>query len=99
MTRRSKAQWRTLFAEHDASGLSAAVFCRERSLCPKYFSIRKRQLGWPKTTSSSFVAVKPVAESAAPSVPQNSPSDIALRIVDVRLSADQLSQVLQRILR
>jgi len=44
MTRRTQAQWRELFREQDTSGLSAAAFCRARGVCPKYFSLRRRQL-------------------------------------------------------
>jgi len=44
--KRTEPEWRTLFAEHAASGLSAAAYCRQHQLCPKYFSLRRRQLGW-----------------------------------------------------
>ena len=44
MNKRSKSDWQTLFAEHEVSGLSAAAFCRERDLNPKYFSLRRKQL-------------------------------------------------------
>jgi len=62
MTRRSPTQWRALFREQEASGLKASAFCRSRGLCPKYFSLRRRQLlaapgdALP-TTASSFVPV------------------------------------------
>jgi hypothetical protein len=46
MVKRSESEWRLLFAEHAASGLTANRFCREHRLCPKYFSLRKKQLGW-----------------------------------------------------
>ena len=63
MTRRSQAQWRELFREQDGSGLSAAAFCRGRGVCPKYFSLRRRQLssgavsGDVAATTSAFVPV------------------------------------------
>lgn len=44
MARRSQAQWRELFREQEASGLNAAAFCRAHGVCPKYFSLRRRQL-------------------------------------------------------
>ena len=44
MTRRTRTQWQALFNEYDQSGLTAAAFCREKKLCPKYFSLRRRQL-------------------------------------------------------
>ncbi len=45
MKKRTVEEWRVLFAEHTESGLSAAAFCREHGLCPRYFSLRRRQLG------------------------------------------------------
>lgn len=44
MTRRTQAQWRELFEEQAASGLNASAFCQARGVCPKYFSLRRRQL-------------------------------------------------------
>lgn len=63
MTRRSPTQWRALFREQEASGLNASSFCRSRSLCPKYFSLRRRQLSAGlesdalPATGSAFVPV------------------------------------------
>lgn len=48
---RSKEQWQQLFAEHATSGLSVRQFCRHKKLCSKYFSLRKKQLGWHKSAS------------------------------------------------
>ena len=65
MNKRTIAQWQTLFSNHHTSGLTAAAFCRQHKLCPKYFSLRKKQRQWtpPKTvsttpTSSAFVPAK-----------------------------------------
>ena len=44
MIKRSTEQWQALFAAHDQSDLSAAEFCRQHKLCPKYFSLRRKQL-------------------------------------------------------
>ncbi|MHB8697681.1 MAG: IS66 family insertion sequence element accessory protein TnpA [Sulfuricaulis sp.] len=44
MVRRSPTQWHELFREQEASGLNASAFCRTRGMCPKYFSLRRRQL-------------------------------------------------------
>lgn len=44
MKRRSSAQWCTLFQEQQGSGLNATAFCRAQGICPKYFSLRRRQL-------------------------------------------------------
>jgi len=92
MVKRSEADWRALFEEHESSGLSAAEYCRRRSLCPKHFSIRKRQLSW--NSSSSFVQVKPVMNT--PDVPE---SKVSIRVVDMRVCADQLESVLTELLR
>ena len=44
MVKRSIKQWRELFKQHDESGLTAAQFCRNNGLCPRYFSKRKKDL-------------------------------------------------------
>lgn len=67
MKRRTPEQWRALFIEHEQSGLSAAAFCRERGLEPKYFSLRRKQLGARKGVegASVFAPVSVTAPSAA----------------------------------
>ena len=57
MVKRSIEEWQRLFAEQAASGLSQAGFCREQGLCPKHFSVRKKQLDFQAKPTSSFVAV------------------------------------------
>ena len=52
--RRSKEDWRELILRQAESGLSAQQFCRNNNVCPKYFSIRKKQLG---LRSSAFLPV------------------------------------------
>ena len=44
MKKRSEEQWRELFEQQEGSGVSAAVFCKQNELCPKYFSLRRKQL-------------------------------------------------------
>ena len=64
MTRRTQAQWRALFREQDASGLTVAAFCREQQLCPTYFSLRRRQLSDDATSDDTMTrgsAFVPVA--------------------------------------
>lgn len=60
MIKRSEVQWRELFEAHSRSGLSAAAFCREKKLCPKYFSLRRRQLSGAaaKPKAKAFVAAR-----------------------------------------
>lgn len=56
MKRRSHDEWRVLFAGQEASGLSAAEFCQQNDLCPKHFSLRRKQLGWePDKIGTGFV--------------------------------------------
>ena len=62
MKRRSHAQWHTLFQEQQASGQNMTVFCQAHGVCPKYFSLRRRQLmgdavSSMTTTVSPFVPV------------------------------------------
>ena len=52
MKRRSTSDWEQLINEQLQSGLSAAAFCRERNISPKYFSLRKSRL---KMQNSGFV--------------------------------------------
>lgn len=54
MKRRSKSEWQELILRQAESGLSAQQFCRDNDVCPKYFSIRKKQLG---LRQSAFVPV------------------------------------------
>jgi len=44
MIKRTQAQWREIFVRYANSGLSAATFCKQNRLCPKYFSLRRKQL-------------------------------------------------------
>ena len=59
MIRRSPTQWHELFREQEASGLNAAAFCRARGVCPKYFSLRRRQLS-SGAVSDDITATMPV---------------------------------------
>ena len=54
MKRRNKEEWQELILRQTESGLSAQQFCRDNNVCPKYFSIRKKQLG---LRQSAFVPV------------------------------------------
>ena len=75
MRKRSADEWRALFEAQTESGLTAAQFCRERDICPKYFSLRRKVLGVrtegavPCVPASPFVRVEPVMkdEQKAPS--------------------------------
>jgi len=96
MIKRSRAEWQALFAKHDASELSSAEFCREHSLCPKYFSLRKRQLGW----SGDRAFVKAVASKSQPVSNSFSESDVvSLRVVELTVPIGALSSVFSSLLR
>jgi len=59
MKRRTEVQWRALFSEFEASGMTAQGFCQERGLCPKYFGRKRKQLREKRETASrlSFARV------------------------------------------
>ena len=57
MKKRSQEEWRELIALQAISGQSAQVFCQEKQLCPKYFSLRKKQLGL-RESASPFVRAR-----------------------------------------
>lgn len=68
MVKRTEEQWHALFAEQAASNLSAAAFCKARKLCPKYFSLRRKQLlGETKPIKKVplFIQAKPACEPDA----------------------------------
>jgi len=68
MIRRTVLQWQALFDEHRASGLTAAAFCREKQLCQKYFSQRRKQLAKNKGSADSSAFIKTKAQAMSPSV-------------------------------
>lgn len=76
MVRRTQEAWRGLFEAHAASGMTEARFCEDRGLCPKYFNLRKKQLGWARETHfpSSFVRIQKGSAEKAPCAPGLLPS-------------------------
>ena len=61
MVKRSESDLLSLFQQQADSGLSANAFCKEHKLCPKYFSLRKKQLRQGDTAASTsplFVTAK-----------------------------------------
>ena len=71
MNKRTREQWHQLFTDWEASGLSQARFCKQHKLCPKYFSLRRRQLAdkpIPVRVPTGLVKVQPPASSSAPRV-------------------------------
>ncbi len=53
MIKRTEAQWKALFSRFEKSNLSAAAFCLENKLCPKYFGLRRKQLGESKLKANT----------------------------------------------
>lgn len=66
MKRRSKEEWQKLILRQTESGLSAQQFCRNNDVCPKYFSIRKKQLGLRQT---AFIPVLPSKRTTNTEIP------------------------------
>jgi hypothetical protein len=76
---RSQEKWRELFSQHAASGLSAQRFCKMNNLCPKYFSLRKKQLAW--CAPASLPVFVPVVVQKLPlPAPQTTAPSPALRL-------------------
>jgi hypothetical protein len=71
MVKRTKEEWRGLFAEQASSGMTERVFCLDRGLCPKYFHLRKKQLGLASKAPrpSPFVRVQKAPPLESPRVP------------------------------
>lgn len=90
MSRRSKAQWRELISQQQSSGLSAAEFCRRESINPKYFSTRKGQLS---EATSNFVKVVQSSKAEVDATP----NAIKLRVVEIEVPTDCLSDVLKQL--
>ncbi len=69
MAKRTEQQWQVLFQQHDDSCLTAEQFCRNNKLCPKYFSLRRKQLTGGKTdgapASLPFIPATLSAKSTA----------------------------------
>lgn len=99
MTRRSPAQWRELFREQEASGLNAAAFCRAHGVCPKYFSLRRRQLSSgaasdaATATMSVFAPVTVRRSAEAPALEVRWDTTLSLR-VPIAVSPRWLVEVL-----
>jgi hypothetical protein len=81
MTRRTKAQWRALIEAQASSGLTAAAFCREHGLNPKYFSLRRRDLsdGTNKRTSS-FIPVSAMKLPSGERITVRDPSGLRVEL-------------------
>lgn len=72
MKKRTTPEWLALFELQAGSGLSQARFCKEQGLCPKYFSLRKRQLA--EAHASGFIQLQRDVNDVA------SPAGMELRV-------------------
>ena len=72
MVKRTETEWRGLFEEQARSGMAQRRFCSARGLCPKYFSLRKKQLGWASDVPgpSPFVRIQKALPVEIPSTPR-----------------------------
>jgi len=99
MIKRSEAQWQALFQQHKVSGLSAAEFCRQQSLCPKHFSLRKKQLG----VKPAFVQVKPsnatnpISSKASEELSRNT-HQVCIRLIEFEVPLSGLSDCISGLL-
>jgi len=98
MTKRTQEQWRSLFTEQQASGLKINEFCRQNTLCPNYFSKRRKQLLNPEkksTSSSPFVSVRPTTatESSTFSIHYEQ----TIMTLPITVSPDWLATLLQQL--
>lgn len=85
MERRSNEQWRELFSQHDTSGVSAVVFCQQHNLCPKYFSLRRKQLMKNNgEVETGFVRAQVKQET------KRQPSDVIATSLIIQCNAGQL---------
>ena len=89
MSRRTKTEWRSLIEQQQASGLSAAAFCRQHQLNPKYFSSRKHALS---LRTASFVKMAPNQSSSSEH------TSIAIRVIELSVPWSQLDDALSRLL-
>lgn len=78
MSKRTPEQWHKLFAAQTASGLSQRQFCKEHQLCPKHFSLRRRQL--IVKPPSSLIKVQP------PRAPSSSSISLHYQGIEIRFT-------------
>ena len=83
MTKRTPEQWRDLFAAHQTSGLSQAQFCKQHQLCPKYFSLRRRQL---KGNDRQSKTLSPMIKVQRPLPPPPSSVSLHYQGIEVRFA-------------
>lgn len=63
MSKRTPAEWQQLIEQQQASGLTAAEFCRQQNINTKYFYLRRQRLS-KINNDAAFVIAKPAKEIA-----------------------------------
>ena len=96
MVIRTTEQWQMLFKQHDKSGITAAQFCRENHLCPKYFAKRKKDLNWPtdKMLKSKLVKLRKPKQNVPLQIVTLQYGELKLHIND-SVSPQWLAQVIK----
>ena len=84
MIKRTPEQWRELFAAHQASGLSQAQFCKREGLCPKHFSLRRRQLNTPVRATTK--PTSPLIKVQPPHVSTHIGVSLHYRGIEIRIT-------------
>ncbi len=85
MTKRTRAEWLSLFAKHQTSDMTAAAFCRQHQLCPKYFSLRKKQLQWIPSEAAQCAQPPPAFVPARVAVPRAHPIELTWQSAQLSL--------------
>jgi transposase-like protein len=98
MKRRTTDEWRTLFAAHASSGMTAAAFCHEHGLNTQYFGKRRKQLLKDNSLKacSSFVPVSVTGRSTAAMVELQLGETLLLKI-PVSISTAWLAELIQQL--
>ena len=66
--RRSRAEWRKIFDQFEASGLSDAAFCRREGISKGTFSRWKHRFGAPEGEAVAFVELPPPVQPSPTSL-------------------------------
>jgi len=97
---RTPAEWHTLFNEQKQSGQSAAAFCREHDLCPRYFSKRRKQLlnsdALSRSPKTAFVPVS-VMKSIEPIRVELKLGDALVLILPTSISPAWLAELVHQL--
>ena len=78
-TRRTPEQWRKIIAHQEASGETAAAYCRKQGLCKHGFYGWRKQLAiTDKSSKNGFVEIKPQLSPVPQAIHVETPSGFRL---------------------